>query len=400
MEKRKFNGKKNTKNNRTKYQSNDKNEQRSRFSKDKEEKSSFSKKDEKQKTYSKPLNKNRYDKNEKKESTRNDEGYSKPLNKKSYEKEENKEYKHSNDNHSKPYSKFKKEKPSYNSYKKKDTEERTESFDRKDEYKKDRHFSKHKPSISKGKPKYGKSSTKKDNSIRLNRYLSNAGICSRREADEYIKAGLVKVNGVVITELGTKVQPTDEIKFNNEAIKIENKVYILLNKPKDYVTTTDDERGRRTVMELIRGACREKVFPVGRLDRNTTGVLLFTNDGEMAAKLTHPKFSKKKIYHVFLDKKIKKEDMDKLVEGINDGDDFLRADVVSFVDPTDKTQVGVEIHTGQNRVIRRMFEALDYKVVKLDRVYFAGLTKKGLPRGRWRFLTPTEINMLKMGAFE
>ncbi len=260
----------------------------------------------------------------------------------------------------------------------------------------------------KSKPSYGKDRNSdrrsqgkgRNEGIRLNRYLSNAGVCSRREADEYIKAGLVKVNGEVVTELGTKVRPNDEIKFNNELLRTEKKVYILLNKPKDYVTTTDDERGRKTVMQLIRGACREKVFPVGRLDRNTTGVLLITNDGEMSAKLTHPKYSKKKIYHVFLDKNIKLEDMDKLVEGVEDEGEMLHADLVSYADPTDKTQVGVEIHSGQNRVVRRMFEALGYRVIKLDRVYFAGLTKKGLPRGRWRFLTPTEINMLKMGAFE
>lgn len=364
MERRKYNSGKSNKNEHLSYHSNDKKEQHKRFTNDKEEKG----KEEYAKKYSKPLKKNHYEKEER-----------------------------SSEETAKSYSKNKKDKPVYNkSYKKEESDERKEYQDKK----KDRTYSKQKPSFSKGKPKYAKSAAKKDNSIRLNRYLANAGICSRREADEYIKAGLVKVNGVVVTELGIKVQPSDEVKFNNEAIKIENKVYILLNKPKDYVTTTADERGRRTVMELIRGACREKVFPVGRLDRNTTGVLLFTNDGEIAAKLTHPKYSKKKIYHVFLDKKLKKEDMDKLVEGINDGDELLRADVVSFVDPTDKTQVGVEIHTGQNRVIRRMFEALEYKVVKLDRVYFAGLTKKGLPRGRWRFLTPTEINMLKMGAFE
>lgn len=336
MQKRKFNDKKNAKNNNSGYYSTEHKKQHSNNSKERETKNN-----EYRKSYSKPQKNDR---------------------------DENKDF----DNHS--------------NYKK--------------EQRKDKPYSKQKPSFLKGKPQNEKSLAKKDSNIRLNRYLANAGICSRREADEYIKAGLVKVNGNVITELGTKIQPTDEVRFNNEIIKIENKVYILLNKPKDYVTTTSDERGRKTVMELIRGACREKVFPVGRLDRNTTGVLLFTNDGELAAKLTHPKYSKKKIYHVFLDKKIKTEDLNKLVEGVNDGEDILRADVVSLVDPTDKTQVGVEIHTGQNRVVRRMFEALGYKVVKLDRVYFAGLTKKSLPRGRWRFLTPTEINMLKMGAYE
>jgi len=236
--------------------------------------------------------------------------------------------------------------------------------------------------------------------IRLNRYLSNAGICSRREADEYIKAGLVKVNGKTVTELGTKVSPNDEVRFNDQIVKIEKKVYILLNKPKDYITTVSDEKGRKTVMQLIKGACKEKVFPVGRLDRNTTGVLLLTNDGELAAKLMHPKYKKKKVYHVFLDKNLKKDDLEKLIKGIKDNDEILKADAISYVDPSDKSQVGIEIHSGQNRIIRRMFEALGYKVIKLDRVYFAGLTKKGLPRGKWRFLTPTEINMLKMGAFE
>jgi 23S rRNA pseudouridine2605 synthase len=235
---------------------------------------------------------------------------------------------------------------------------------------------------------------------RLNRFLANAGICSRREADEYIKAGVVSVNGKVVTEMGTKITFADEIRFNNELIRVEKKAYVLLNKPKDFITTTDDERGRKSVMQLIRGACREKVYPIGRLDRNTTGVLLFTNDGELAAKLTHPRYAKKKIYHAHLDKKIKKEDMEKLVEGVVDKGETLKADVVSIVDEADRTQVGVEIHTGQNRVIRRMFEALGYAVIKLDRVYFAGLTKKGLVRGAWRLLTPTEINMLKMGAFE
>ncbi|NSW46110.1 MAG: rRNA pseudouridine synthase [Bacteroidales bacterium] len=351
MEKRKYNDNKDPKNNRNKYNSNNKKNQHSKFSKEKNnnEKKSFSKKDE---------------------------------------------------DYSNPYSKLKKDKLSYKSYKKEYLNEQTNSFEKKTDHKKDRSYTKQKPTFTKGKTKYSKTSTKKDNSIRLNRFLANAGICSRRQADEYIKAGLVKVNGVVVTELGTKILPTDEVKFNNETVRIENKVYILLNKPKDYVTTTSDERGRKNVMELIRGACREKVFPVGRLDRNTTGVLLFTNDGELAAKLTHPKYAKKKIYHVFLDKNIKREDMEKLVEGITDNEELLKADVVSYVDPVDKTQVGVEIHTGQNRVVRRMFEALGYKVVKLDRVYFAGLTKKSLPRGRWRFLTPTEINMLKMGAFE
>lgn len=262
------------------------------------------------------------------------------------------------------------------------------------------HSNKEKFEPSKKVKRTNEPKSKNEELIRLNRYLANAGLCSRREADEYIQAGLVSVNGKVVTELGTKIKPTDEVRFNNQVVRIEKKVYILLNKPKDYITTTSDERGRKTVMQLIRNACKEKVFPVGRLDRNTTGVLLLTNDGELAAKLTHPRHKKKKIYHVFLDKNLKKPDMEKLLEGVEDKGEMLKADVVSYVDAADKSQVGVEIHTGQNRIIRRMFEALGYKVIKLDRVYFAGLTKKGLPRGHWRYLTPTEINMLKMGAYE
>ncbi len=225
----------------------------------------------------------------------------------------------------------------------------------------------------------------KDNKIRLNKYLSNAGICSRREADKYIKAGLVKVNGKVVTELGVKINPTDEVRFNDQIVKIEKKVYILLNKPKDYITTTSDERGRKTVMQLIKGACKEKVFPVGRLDRNTTGVLLLTNDGELAAKLTHPRYKKKKIYHVYLDKNLKPTDMEKLTAGIDIDGKVLRFDAIAYASQIDRRQVGVEIHSGQYHFVRKMFEALNYKVVKLDRVYFAGLTKKGLQRGKWRF---------------
>lgn len=239
-----------------------------------------------------------------------------------------------------------------------------------------------------------------DGSVRLNRYLANAGICSRREADELIATGLVKINGKIIKELGTKVYPGDEVKFNDEAIRQERKVYILLNKPKDYITTTDDEKGRKSILDLIRGACKERVLPVGRLDRNTTGLILLTNDGDMASKITHPKYKKKKIYHVFLDKKVKLEDIKALEHGIELEDGFIKADAISYVDATDKSQIGIEIHSGKNRIIRRMFEHLEYKVIRLDRVYFAGLTKKGLPRGHWRFLTTDEISMLKMGAFE
>ena len=240
---------------------------------------------------------------------------------------------------------------------------------------------------------------KADEGVRLNKYISNSGICSRREADDYITAGLVSVNGVTITELGTRVYPKDVVKFNDERIKGEAKVYIVMNKPKDFVTTMSDPHAERTVMQLVEGKCAERVYPVGRLDKATTGVLLLTNDGELADKLTHPSFEKKKIYHVFLDKNFKRTDMDSLLEGIKLEDGFIQADALSYIDE-DKTQVGVEIHSGRNRIVRRMFEHFGYKVKKLDRVYFAGLTKKNLRRGQWRFLTEQEIAMLKIGSFE
>jgi len=242
-------------------------------------------------------------------------------------------------------------------------------------------------------------SKNKDNTVRLNRYIANTGLCSRREADEYIAAGVITINGKVVTELGTKVSPLDEVKFNGERLQSEKKVYILLNKPKDYVTTMDDPHAKRTVMELVQNACKERIYPVGRLDRNTTGLLLLTNDGDLTKKLTHPKFKKKKIYHVFLDKQLTKSDMDKMVAGFELEDGFINADKISYVDEVDKKQIGIEIHSGQNRVVRRMFEHLNYRVIKLDRVYFAGLTKKSLTRGKWRFLTEKEIVMLKMNSF-
>ena len=236
--------------------------------------------------------------------------------------------------------------------------------------------------------------------IRLNKYLANAGICSRREADEFITAGVVSVNGVVVTELGTKVHRNDEVKFHDQPVNIERKVYILLNKPKDCVTTSDDPQERKTVMDFVKNACKERIYPVGRLDRNTTGVLLLTNDGEMASKLTHPKYLKKKIYHVYCDKNVTKADLDQIVQGITLEDGEIHADAISYASDTDKSQVGIEIHSGKNRIVRRIFEHLGYKVIKLDRVYFAGLTKKGLRRGDWRFLTENEVNMLRMGSFE
>lgn len=239
-----------------------------------------------------------------------------------------------------------------------------------------------------------------DAPIRLNKFLANAGVCSRREADEFITAGVVSVNGTVVTELGTKVKRTDEVKFHEQPVSIERKVYVLLNKPKDYVTTSDDPQNRKTVMDLVKNVCRERIYPVGRLDRNTTGVLLLTNDGELASKLTHPKFLKKKIYHVTTDKNVTAADMRQIAEGITLEDGEIRADAIDYASPTDKKQVGIEIHSGKNRIVRRIFEALGYRVVKLDRVLFAGLTKKNVRRGDWRFLTEQEVNMLRMGAFE
>jgi len=236
--------------------------------------------------------------------------------------------------------------------------------------------------------------------VRLNKFLANAGVCSRREADEYIQAGVVSVNGKVVTELGTKVMRTDEIKFHDRNVSLEKKVYVLLNKPKDYVTTSDDPQQRKTVMDLVKDVCPERIYPVGRLDRNTTGVLLLTNDGDLASKLTHPKFLKKKIYHVFLDKNVTAHDMQQIAEGITLDDGEIHADAIEYASETDKKQIGIEIHSGKNRIVRRIFESLGYRVLKLDRVLFAGLTKKNLRRGDWRFLTEQEVNMLRMGAFE
>lgn len=236
--------------------------------------------------------------------------------------------------------------------------------------------------------------------VRLNKFLANAGICSRREADEFIQAGVVTVNGNVVTELGTKVMRTDDVKFHDQPVKMEKMVYVLLNKPKDTVTTSDDPQQRKTVMDLVKNACPERIYPVGRLDRNTTGVLLLTNDGDLASKLTHPKFLKKKIYHVFLDKNVTAHDMQQIASGITLEDGEVHADAIEYASPTDKSQVGIEIHSGKNRIVRRIFESLGYRVVKLDRVQFAGLTKKNLRRGDWRFLTEKEVDMLRMGAFE
>lgn len=244
-----------------------------------------------------------------------------------------------------------------------------------------------------------KSSGKQQEGTRLNKYISNAGVCSRREADTFITTGLVTINGKIVTELGTRVMPGDEVKFNNEKINPEKKVYILLNKPKDYVTTLDDPEGRRTVMELIKNACEERVYPVGRLDRNTTGLLLLTNDGDLTKKLTHPSDNKKKIYHVEVDKPIAREHLEQIAEGVELEDGAIIVDAISYVDNL-KTEVGIELHSGRNRIVRRIMEHFGYNVKRLDRVYFGGLTKLNLPRGRWRFLTDQEIIRLKTGMYE
>lgn len=253
-----------------------------------------------------------------------------------------------------------------------------------------------------GKKNFKKQKKQKvqEENIRLNKYIANSGICSRREADKLIESGLIKVNGEVVTELGTKVSADDEVRYKGRILKNEKPVYILLNKPKDVVTTVKDKNAPKTVIDLVKNACPERVYPVGRLDRGTTGVLLLTNDGELAKRLTHPKYKKKKVYHVVLDKPVTKRDLEKIVEGVDIGDEVVAADSINYVSPEEKEEVGVEIHTGQNRVIRRIFETLGYSVRKLDRVYFAGLTKKNLPRGKYRFLTKKEINMLKMNAFK
>ena len=240
---------------------------------------------------------------------------------------------------------------------------------------------------------------KKEENIRLNKYIAASGVCSRREADELILKGEITVNGKKITELGYKVKSRDEVRYRNKKLSTEKMVYILLNKPKDYVTTVSDPHADKTVLDLIGDRCPERVYPVGRLDKSTTGVLLLTNDGDLAVKLTHPKYKRRKIYHVFLDREVIKEDLFRLSEGIELDGEKVFADAVSYADISDKTQLGIEIHSGQNRVVRRIFEKLGYRVKKLDRVYFAGLTKKNLPRGKWRFLSEKEVNMLKRGVF-
>ena len=254
-----------------------------------------------------------------------------------------------------------------------------------------------KPAAERSYPKYNPNKVTGD--IRLNRFVAQSGLCSRREADDFITAGLVSVNGVIVTELGTKVKPTDVVKFNDERLQGEKNVYLVLNKPKGYVTTLEDDHAEKTVMELVQNACKERIYPVGRLDKNSLGLLLFTNDGDITRQLTHPSLRKKKVYEVTLDKALTRADLEQLAEGITleDGDTFF--DEISYI-KDDKKSVGVEIHSGRNRIVRRMFEHLGYKVTKLDRVYYAGLTKKNLKRGAWRFLTSDEVARLKAGRYE
>ena len=266
-------------------------------------------------------------------------------------------------------------------------------------------FESHKPKFE-GMPKFeGKTARKKaipaapSTEVRLNKFIANSGVCSRREADRLIQAGVVTVNGKVVTELGTKIDTRkDTVLFGGQKLQGEEKVYIVMNKPKGFVTTTSDPHADQTVMDLLT-KCPTRVFPVGRLDKNTTGVLMFTNDGEMAERLTHPSFNKKKIYEVTLDRKLTEEDFDKILKGITLEDGMIKADELDYVDPEDKRKLGIEIHSGRNRIVRRIFEYLGYQVKGLDRVYFAGLTKKGIKRGAWRYLTDGEVNILKMGAF-
>jgi len=233
--------------------------------------------------------------------------------------------------------------------------------------------------------------------IRLNKYISNAGICSRREADRLIEAGAIRINGKVVTELGTKVHPNDKVHYGEQSLSRERPRYVLLNKPKGFITTTDDPENRKTVMNLVAHACKERIYPVGRLDRNTTGLLLLTNDGELAKKLSHPRYGIKKIYHVVLDRNLTRTDLIKVKEGIELEDGFLKVDAIEYVgDGNDKKELGIELHSGKNRIVRRIFEQLDYKIVRLDRVGYAGLTKKNLSRGEWRFLEEKELNILRM----
>ncbi len=292
--------------------------------------------------------------------------------------------------------------------KRKSNKPKSNKFSKKTNY--DRSFGKKTKSYKDDRESFKKEEPKKttspkpkllnDGPIRLNKFIASAGVCSRREADEFIKAGVVSINGKIVTEMGTKVSRTDKVQFNNDTLSQEKLVYVLLNKPKDHVTTLDDPHAKKTIMNIVGKCCEERIYPVGRLDKNTTGVLLLTNDGDLTTKLTHPKYNKKKIYEATLDKNFTKNDMLKIVEGFDLEDGFIKSDEISYVDNNDKKVIGIEIHSGKNRIVRRIFEHLGYNVVKLDRVYFGGLTKKGLNRGKWRFLTDKEVSILKKGGYQ
>jgi 23S rRNA pseudouridine2605 synthase len=344
--------------------------------------------DDRKKSYSPDDRKKSYSPDDRKKSYSPDDrkkSYSSDDRKKSYSSDDRKKS-YSSDDNKKSYSPDDRKKSYSSDDKKKDSSENTAWENSKNE----RHVAPERKSVRILTYDAG-------DSIRLNRYIANAGVCSRREADSLISVGAITVNGKVVTELGTKVLPTDVVLYEGQRLSTEKKVYILLNKPKDYITTADDPQGRKNVMMLIANACKERVVPVGRLDRNTTGVLLLTNDGEMITKLTHPKHGVRKLYHVQLDKNVTKADMTAILKGVRIDDGVVAADNISYVDNADsKKEVGIEIHSGQNRVVRRIFESLGYDVVKLDRVSFAGLTKKDVPRGKWRLLSEKEVNFLRM----
>lgn len=270
----------------------------------------------------------------------------------------------------------------------------------KNESRSDKRFTKKRKSTYSGRNQKKISVSWDDDTVRLNKFIAASGICSRREADDLIKAGLVSVNGKIITDLGVKVNPKDTVRYNGEKIKSERLVYVLLNKPKDFITTVKDPNATRTVLDLTRNACRERIYPVGRLDKNTTGVLLLTNDGKLTKTLTHPSYKKAKIYQVTLDKSLAKHHFNQILNGIELEDGLIKVDALSYTDVSDKKKIGIEIHSGRNRIVRRIFEHFGYRIRKLDRVYFAGLTKKGLTRGKWRFLSEREITMLKMGNYK
>jgi 23S rRNA pseudouridine2605 synthase len=337
-----------------------------------------------------------HDKPERRERSERHSGYGRP------ESRDRRERSDRHERYDKPESRDRRERSDrHDRYSKPESRDRRERSDRHDRYGKpesrDR-YGKHDKPERKERSKRSER-LELSESVRLNKFIANSGICSRREADEYIKTGLVTVNGEIVTELGTKVKQDDDVRFNGQRLKGEKKVYLLMNKPKDYITTMSDPHAKKSVIDLISPEkCKERVVPVGRLDKATTGVLLFTNDGDLAARLTHPSYNVKKIYHVFLDKNLKKTDFDALLKGITLEDGEIHADSLSYVDD-DMSQVGIEIHSGRNRIVRRMFEHLGYEIKKLDRVYFAGLTKNNLRRGAWRFLTEEEITYLKMGNF-